>query len=85
MRSGKLEGSAAVAAELAEIAARLEVPAAQVAVAWVLDQPGVTSAICGSRNPVHVRENSEAAQLPLDADTMAALDAAIALGPAFAS
>ena len=47
---GKLERSAAVAAELVEIAERLEVPAAQVAVAWVLAQPGVSSALCGSRN-----------------------------------
>ena len=81
---GKLERSAAVAAQLMEVAARLEVPAAQVAVAWVLAQPGVSSALCGSRNPAHVRENSEAAELRLDADTMAALEAAIALGPAFA-
>jgi aryl-alcohol dehydrogenase-like predicted oxidoreductase len=81
---GKLERSAAVAARLTEMAARLEVPAAQVAVAWVLAQPGVSSAICGSRNPAHVRENSEAAELQLDAETIAELDAAIPLGPAFA-
>jgi aryl-alcohol dehydrogenase-like predicted oxidoreductase len=82
---GKLERSAAVAAELVEVAARLELPAAQAAVAWVLAQPGVTSALCGSRNPAHVRENSEAADIRLDAETIAGLDAAIALGPAFAS
>jgi len=81
---GRLERSAAVAGELVGIAARLEVPAAQVAVAWVLAQPGVSSALCGSRNPAHVRENSEAAALSLDADTMAKLDAVIPLGPAFA-
>jgi aryl-alcohol dehydrogenase-like predicted oxidoreductase len=81
---GKLERSAAVAAELLEVAARLELPAAQVAVAWVLAQPGVTSALCGSRNPAHVRENSEAADIRLDAETVAELDAAIPLGPAFA-
>ena len=81
---GKLERSAAVAGELMGIAGRLGVPPAQVAVAWVLAQPGVSSAICGSRNPAHVRENSAAAQLHLDADTIAELDAVIPLGPAFA-
>jgi aryl-alcohol dehydrogenase-like predicted oxidoreductase len=81
---GKLERSAAVAGELMGIAGRLGVPPAQVAVAWVLAQPGVSSAICGSRNPTHVRENSAAAQLHLDADTIAELDAVIPLGPAFA-
>jgi aryl-alcohol dehydrogenase-like predicted oxidoreductase len=81
---GKLERSAAVAGELAGIATRLEVPPAQVAVAWVLAQPGVSSAICGSRNPSHVRENSQAAELRLDPETIAELDAALALGPAFA-
>lgn len=80
---GRLERSAAVAAELTKVAARLEVPAAQVAVAWVLAQPGVSSAICGSRNPAHVRENSGAAELCLDADTMTELDALVPLGPAF--
>jgi aryl-alcohol dehydrogenase-like predicted oxidoreductase len=80
---GKLERSAAVAAAMAKIAARLGVPPAQVAVAWVLAQPGVSSAICGSRNPAHVRENSEAAEVRLDAATIAELDAAIPLGPAF--
>ena len=81
---GKLERSAAVAAEVVRVAARLGVPPAQVAVAWVLAQPGVSSAICGSRNPAHVRENSEAAGLHLDTDTMAELEAAVPLGPAFA-
>ena len=81
---GKLERSAAVAAELVEIAARLDVPPAQVAVAWVLAQPGVSSALCGSRNPVHVRENSRAAELRLSSETIVELEAAVPLGPAFA-
>jgi aryl-alcohol dehydrogenase-like predicted oxidoreductase len=73
-----------VAAELVEVATRLGVPAAQVAVAWVLAQPGVTAALCGSRNPEHVRENSRAAEVRLDPDTIAELEAAVPLGPAFA-
>jgi aryl-alcohol dehydrogenase-like predicted oxidoreductase len=57
---------------------------AQLAIAWVLAQPGVTSAICGSRNPTHVRGNSGAAGIELDDDALAELDAVMQLGPAFA-
>jgi aryl-alcohol dehydrogenase-like predicted oxidoreductase len=81
---GKLERSAAVAGGLARVAARLQVPPAQVAVAWVLAQHAVSSAICGSRNPAHVRENSAVAELRLDSETIAELEALVPLGPAFA-
>ena len=34
---------------------------AQLAIAWVLHQPGVTAAIAGSRNGGHLEENADAA------------------------
>jgi aryl-alcohol dehydrogenase-like predicted oxidoreductase len=40
-----------------EIGRRLGVPAAQVAIAWVLRHPGVTAAIAGSRSVEHTAEN----------------------------
>jgi len=49
---GKLERSAEVASGVGRVAARLELPPAQVAVAWVLSRREVTAAICGSRNPL---------------------------------
>jgi aryl-alcohol dehydrogenase-like predicted oxidoreductase len=57
---------------------------AQLAIAWVLAQPGVTSAICGSRNPAHVSGNSVAAGIELDDDALSELEAVMQLGPAFA-
>ena len=51
----------AVTDALRSIAARLGVPASQVAIAWVLAQPGVTAAIAGSGSVAHTAENVEAA------------------------
>jgi aryl-alcohol dehydrogenase-like predicted oxidoreductase len=55
-----------------------------VAVAWVLSRREVTAAICGSRNPAHVTQNSAVAEVRLDAEAIAELDALVPLGPAFA-
>ena len=47
-----------------------------VAVSWVLHQPGVASAIVGSRKPEQIRELAAAAALHLDASTIEKLNAA---------
>jgi aryl-alcohol dehydrogenase-like predicted oxidoreductase len=60
---------------LRPIAARLGVSLAQLALAWNVHQPGVTSAIAGSRNPDHVRSNAEAGDVVLDDATVAEIDA----------
>ena len=57
---------------------------AQVAIAWVLRQPGVTSAIAGSGNADRFRDNARAAEVELSSAAMRALDDLIPLGPAFA-
>ena len=51
------------------------VSAAQVALAWVLGRPGVTSAIIGARNDEQLRDNLAAATLVLTAEERAKLDA----------
>ena len=71
-------------AELKRVAEERGVGMAQLAIAWVLAQPGVTSAICGSCNPAHVSGNSVAAEIKLDDDALAELEAVMQLGPAFA-
>ncbi len=38
---------------------------AQLAMAWALEQPGVTSAVFGTTRPEHIRELAEAASRPL--------------------
>jgi len=63
------------AAEVGEVAAARGVPTAALALRWILDQPGVTTAIPGARSPEQARANAAAAQLdPLTADELAAVE-----------
>ena len=59
---------------LGETAEGLGLSPATVALAWVAAQPGVASVIVGARNPAQLLRNVEAAELVLDAPTLAALD-----------
>lgn len=52
--------------------------AGQVAVAWLLARPGVTSPIASATSMAQLQKLVQAAQLRLDDDTLAALDAASA-------
>jgi aryl-alcohol dehydrogenase-like predicted oxidoreductase len=61
------------------VAARHEVGVARVALAWVLAQPGVTSAIIGAKRPEQLAENLAAVELELTAQDLAELDAVSAL------
>jgi aryl-alcohol dehydrogenase-like predicted oxidoreductase len=63
------------------IAERLRVTVSQLALAWNFHQPGVTSAIAGSRNPDHVAANAAAGDITLDDATLEELDRMLALGP----
>ena len=56
---------------------------AQLALAWNVHQTGVTATLAGSRNPVHVRQNAEAAAIELTDAQLTELDALIPLGPTF--
>ena len=49
----------------------------QLALAWVLRQPNVASAIVGASRPEQVRANAAASGLTLDAQTLAAVDEAL--------
>ena len=82
--SGKRERSLAVVDRLRPIAERLGITVGQLALAWVVHQPGVTSAIAGSRRPDHVRENAGAGDIELDRETLDEIEReAIPLGPNF--
>ena len=80
---GKLERSLAVVDGLRPIAERLGVTVGKLALAWTFHQEGVTSAIAGSRNPEHVRENAGAGDLALDAATLLEIEDLLPLGPDF--
>jgi aryl-alcohol dehydrogenase-like predicted oxidoreductase len=50
---------------------------AQLALAWVLREPNVASAIVGASRPEQVHANASASGLTLSADTLAAIDEAL--------
>ncbi len=59
-----------------KIAAAREISMAQVALAWLVDRPGVTSVILGARTTDQLEDNLAAAGLHLTDDETGALDAA---------
>jgi len=79
----RAERSFAVADGMRPIAERLGATVAQLAIAWVLHQPGVSAAIAGSRDGRHMDENARASTVDL-ADSLDELEHLIPLGPAFA-
>jgi aryl-alcohol dehydrogenase-like predicted oxidoreductase len=50
---------------------------AQLAVAWVLQNPNVSSAIVGATRPEQVHDNAKASGVKLDADLLKAIDEAL--------
>ena len=74
----RLSAALALVEALRPIAARLGTTLTELSVAWALAVPGVTGAIVGARRPAQVDGWIGAASLVLDADVLAAIDAAIA-------
>ena len=62
---------------LQPIAEGIGLTMAQMALAWVLRQANVASAIVGASRPEQVRANASASGLSLDASTLAAIDEAL--------
>ena len=62
---------------LARVAEGAGLPLSQLALAWVLREENIASAIVGASRPEQVRENAAAADVVLDAATVAELDAAL--------
>jgi len=63
---------------LRPIADGLGITTAQLALAWVLREPNVASAIVGSSRPEQLRDNAAASDVDLDDATMRAAEAALA-------
>ena len=61
--------------KLEPVAARAGCSMAQFAIAWVLAQPGITSAIIGARNPAQLKETVVAGDLTIDPALLAEADA----------
>jgi aryl-alcohol dehydrogenase-like predicted oxidoreductase len=52
-------------AKIREICQEINAPMAQVALSWLLSQPGIVSIIVGARNPQQINVNVKAAELKL--------------------
>lgn len=64
--------------ELRAVAGAIEATPSQVALAWALQRPGVTSVIFGARSPEQLHDNLKSATVVLSAESVARLDAASA-------
>ena len=64
--------------QLAPLAQQAGLTMAQLAVAWVLQNPNVSAAIIGASRPEQVIENARAAGIKLDAGLLTAIDDALA-------
>jgi aryl-alcohol dehydrogenase-like predicted oxidoreductase len=65
------------AQRLVPVAEQAGLTPAQLALAWVLRQPDVASAIVGASRPEQVHANASASGVVLDAETLAAVDEAL--------
>jgi aryl-alcohol dehydrogenase-like predicted oxidoreductase len=61
---------------IAPVAAAHQSTAAQIVIAWTLQQPGITFSLCGARNPAQAKENAQAARIRLAADELKAISEA---------
>ena len=60
------------------IASELGISMTELALAWVLREPNIASAIIGASKPEQVRANASASGVKLDEDTLQAIDEALA-------
>jgi len=63
-----------VVERVAEVAAKRDVPPAQVALAWLLHRPGVTAPIVGSTKPRHLTDALAAEKLELSPEEITSLE-----------
>lgn len=66
---------------LVPIAAELEITMSQLALAWALANPHVSSVIMGATKPSQVKENVKASGIKLSADTLKKIDKALGALP----
>ncbi|OIB01291.1 voltage-gated potassium channel [Paenibacillus sp. LC231] len=74
MRKGITEEKIAKVRELEKIAGELEVSVGNLALAWILRQPNVASALVGASRPEQVTENAKAAGIELSEDVQTRIE-----------
>jgi voltage-dependent potassium channel beta subunit len=75
------EDNAEKVRQLKPIADELGITRAQLALAWVLRQPGVSSVITGATRASQVEDNAQAAEVTLSADVLARIDGVLGNAP----
>ena len=75
LQTAFLPVSRAVAGGAARIAEARGVPRAQVALAWLLQKPGIDAPIVGASKPQHLEDAVAALELHLSDEEIAALEA----------
>jgi aryl-alcohol dehydrogenase-like predicted oxidoreductase len=65
-------------ADLEPIAKKYKASVAQVAIAWVLSHPEVTSAICGARSPAEIEDSVKGGELELSKGDLATIETLLA-------
>ncbi|MCP4385856.1 MAG: aldo/keto reductase, partial [Hyphomicrobiales bacterium] len=61
---------------LAPVADAHDATTAQIVIAWTLQQPGITFALCGARNTDQAIENAKAGRLRLSQEDLDRIDSA---------
>ena len=69
------EQDAKIVAVVAMVAKKLDRPMAQVALAWLLQKPGITAPIVGATKQKHIADAVAALEIRLSAEDVAALEA----------
>lgn len=77
MRKGVTEEKIAKVQELGKIAAELDISAGNLALAWILRQPNVASALVGASRPEQVEENVKASGIELTEEVLSRIAAII--------
>ncbi len=77
------EKTRAIVEMLGEISKRRAATIPQVALAWLLHQPHVTSVIIGARKMSQLKDNLESGEVKLDREDLKQLDAVSALTPEY--
>jgi len=78
VRNGITEEKISQVKQLGEIAGELGVTIGQLALAWILRQPGVSSALVGASRPEQVTENAAASGVTLSADVLEKIEGILA-------
>jgi len=59
------------------IASSAGISVAQLVIAWTIQRPGITAALCGAKRPEQIQETAQALQVQLTADQLQQIDLAI--------